>query len=299
MSAIVTSFKRRLRPWLCAVLRLLAVCGLATTLAGCAWIDAKQRELVYRPTPGRPADFVGMRAGDQTFTLDVPGARAGRTDKLQLWWLPNPDQQAPTLLYLHGTFRNLFQNYRKIDALRDAGFGVLAVEYRGWGESSAVLPSEDSIDADTASAWGEMVRRQPDPHKRVIFGHSLGGAVAVELASHKHVGSDYAALILESTFTRLPDIAKSLGLLGRLVSLMATQEFDSIDKIAGVDAPILMMHGTADDTVPFALGRALYQAAPVGTRWVPFEGGSHSGLDLEQPVLYRESVRGVIARLPS
>jgi len=256
------------KAWL--ALRMWLVCGALTTLAGCAWIDAKQRELVYRPTPGRPADFVGLRADDQTFALAVPGASATQTDRLQLWWLPNTDPQAPTLLYLHGTFRNLFQNYRKIDALRDAGFAVLAVEYRGWGESSVVLPSEASINADANAAWGELVRRQPDPRKRVIFGHSMGGGVAVELASHKHAGSDYAGLILESTFTRFPDVARSAGVLGTIASWFATQEFDSVDKIARIDAPILMMHGTADNTVPFALGHTLYEHAPAGTRWVPF-----------------------------
>ena len=282
-----------------AVVRAALICGALATLAGCAWVDTKQRELVYRPTPGRPADFIGLRAGDETYTLDVPGIDAGRPDHLQLWWLPNPDPQAPTLLYLHGTFRNLFQNHRKIEALRDAGFGVVAVEYRGWGESSVLLPSEASINADAAVAWGELVRRQPDPDKRVIFGHSLGGGVAVELASRKHVHVDYGALILESTFTRLPDVAKANGVFGTIASWFATQEFDSIDKIARIDAPILMMHGTADQTVPFVLGKTLYGSAPAGTRWVEFPGGSHSGLDREAPDLYRQSVRQLIAQLPS
>jgi pimeloyl-ACP methyl ester carboxylesterase len=299
MGAIVRTFQGVPARTARTVLRTWLVCGAIATLAGCAWIDSKQRELVYRPTLGRPADFVGLRAGDQAYTVDVPGASTALTDKLQLWWLPNPDAQAPTLLYLHGTFRNLFQNYRKIEALRNAGFGVLAVEYRGWGESSALLPSETSINADANVAWGEFVKRQPDPRKRVVFGHSMGGGVAVELASHKHVGSDYAALILESTFTRLPDVAKSTGAMGTIASWFATQQFDSVDKIAAIDAPILMMHGTADKTVPFALGLALYEHAPAGTRWVPFEGGSHSGLDREQPDLYRDAVRQVIARLPS
>jgi pimeloyl-ACP methyl ester carboxylesterase len=299
MGAIVTTFRRPSARRLWGVVRAALLCGALTTLVGCAWIDSKQRELVYRPTPGRPADFVGLRAGDETYRVDVPGASAERPDHLQLWWLPNPDPRAPTLLYLHGTFRNLFQNHRKIEALRDAGFGVVAVEYRGWGESSALLPSEASINADAAVAWGELVKRQPDPDKRVIFGHSMGGGVAVELASHKHVHVDYGALILESTFTRLPDVAKSLGVLGTVVSWFATQAFDSVDKIPRIDAPILMMHGTADKTVPMALGKALYDAAPQGTRWVEFAGGSHSGLDRESPDLYRQSVRELIAQLPS
>lgn len=298
MAAIVGTFRGASLRNVWPVLRSALLCGaLTTTLAGCAWIDSKQRELTYRPTTGRPADFIGLRAGDQTCMVDVPSAHTEQPDKLQLWWLPNPDPQAPTLLYLHGTFRNLFQNYRKIEALRDAGFAIVAVEYRGWGESSFVLPSEATINADAAVGWSELVRRQPDPRKRVIFGHSMGGGVAVELASRKHVGSDYGALILESTFTSLPDIAKSVGFFGWVVSWFATQHFDSVYKIGRIDAPILMMHGTADKTVPFALGQALYAAAPSGTRWVPFEGGSHSGLDREQPDLYRNTVRTVIERM--
>jgi uncharacterized protein len=298
MGAIVRTFRGRSGKSAWGIVRAWLVCGALTTLVGCAWVDSKQRELVYRPTPGRPANFIGLRAGDETYMLDVPGVSADRPDHLQLWWLPNSNPQAPTLLYLHGTFRNLFQNHRKIEALRDAGFGVVAVEYRGWGESSAVLPSEASINADAAVAWDELARRQPDPNKRVIFGHSMGGGVAIELASHKHVRSDYAALILESTFTRLPDVAKSVGVLGTIASWFATQEFDSTSKIGTIDAPILMMHGTADKTVPFELGKTLFESAPAGTRWVEFPGGSHSGLDRESPDLYRQSVRQLISQLP-
>jgi pimeloyl-ACP methyl ester carboxylesterase len=274
----------------------MVICGVCATLFGCTWLDTKQRELVLRPTPGRPSDFVGLRPADSMYLVDVPG-EAGRADHVQLWWMPNADLHAPTLLYLHGTFRNLFQNVRKIEALRDAGFSVVAVEYRGWGESSPLLPSEASIEADAATGWAELMRHQPDPHKRVIFGHSMGTAVAVDLASRLHVGADYGGLILESSFTRLPDVAKAAGVLGTIASWFATQEFDAVDEIGHVDAPILMMHGEADATVPIALGRRLFEAAPKGTVWVPFPGGSHSGLDQEDPQAYRAAVQGLIQRL--
>jgi uncharacterized protein len=272
-------------------LRRALICGIATTLFGCAWLDSKQRELVYRPTPGRPASFAGLRPGDLEYAVDVA------SDRVQLWWLPNADPQAPALLYLHGTFRNLYQNLRKVEALRDAGFSVLAVDYRGWGESTPILPSEASIYADATLAWGELVRRQSDPRKRVIFGHSMGSGVAVELASQRHVGVDYGALILESSFTRLPDVAGANGTLGRFASLFATQEFNSLGKIGRVDAPILMLHGSADTTVPVALGRRLFDAAPKGTRWVEFPNGSHSGLDRDAPQQYRQAVRDLIHQL--
>ena len=280
------------------MLRTWLVFGALTTLVGCAWLDSKQRELVYRPTPGKPADFAGLRAGDETFNLPVPGARPGTEGHLQLWWLPHADPQAPTLLYLHGTFRNLYQNYRKIEALRDAGFAVVAVDYRGWGGSTYIVPSEQSIYADAQVAWAELVRRQPDPRKRVIFGHSMGGGVAVELASQRHVGADYAALILESTFSSGPDVAAAHGALGTIGSWFVTEKFESAAKIGRVDAPVLMLHGTADDLVPVDVGRKLRDAAPPGTRWVEFEGGSHSGLDIDAPQKYRQAIRSVIEQLP-
>jgi pimeloyl-ACP methyl ester carboxylesterase len=275
----------------------LLACFVAASLVGCAWIDAKQRQLIYRPTPGRPADFAGLRPGDLSFLVDEPHTGASQPDHLQLFWLPNADPGAPTLLYLHGTFRSLYQNLRKLESLRTAGFSVLGLEYRGWGDSTALLPSESTIYADANVAWNELVRRQPDPLKRVIYGHSMGSGVAVELASHRHYGVDYGGLILESSFTSLPGVARANGTLGTLASWLTTQEFDSLDKIAKVDAPILMMHGSADHTVPVELGRQLFAAAPAGARWVEFAGGSHSGLDIDAPNAYRQAVSSFIDRL--
>ena len=119
----------------------------------CAWLDAKERSLMYRPTPEPLGSIRGLGAGGETSLLSVPGDRSGTTDQVALWWLPPSDPFAPTLFYLHGTFRNLYRNYPKIEALHDAGFGVLAVEYRGWGDSTPMIPSEKTIIADAEAAW--------------------------------------------------------------------------------------------------------------------------------------------------
>jgi len=278
-----------------AGLALMAM--LLPGLTGCAWLDAKVRELVYRPTPERQANFSGLRPGDLSFATPVPGVTTGTQDSLQMWWMPHADAQAPTLLYLHGTFRNLYRNIGKIDALRAAGYSVLAIDYRGWGESSPIIPSEQTIYADATVAWTELTRRQPDPRKRVIYGHSVGGGVAVELASHKHHSIDYGGLIVESSFTRLPDVAAADGILGTLLSGFSTQQFDSIDKISKVDAPVLIIHGSNDRTVPVALGRALRDAAPANTRWVEIAGGTHSRLYSDAPEIYQQTLRNFAAQL--
>jgi pimeloyl-ACP methyl ester carboxylesterase len=283
---------------------IAATLAAATLLQGCAWWDSKQRELALRPTPGRPAALAegatGLRPGDLPYTVQVPaakGAADGATETLALWWLPHADPAAPTLLYLHGTFRNLFGNLSKINALRDAGFAVLAVDYRGWGESAPIMPSEASIHADAGRAWAELLKRQPDARHRVIFGHSMGGAVAVRLASTLRPGTDYAALVLESTFTRMPDVAAEAGFWGRVAASVTTLEFDSLSRIGTIRAPLLMLHGTADKTVPVALGRRLRDAAPPGVTWVEVPGGSHSRLHEEAAALYQATMHNLIHKL--
>jgi uncharacterized protein len=285
-------------------LRCVLLLCAAAALSGCAWLSAKQSELALRPTPGRPAAFAadsaGLRPGDQRFTVPVPGQSASAApQQLALWWLPHANPQAPTLLYLHGTFRNLYQNLSKIEALREAGFAIVAVDYRGWGDSTPIVPTEATIDADVLRAWVELQRRQPLPGRRVIYGHSMGGAVAVTLASGLKRGSDYGALVLESTFTRLPDVAAQAGFWGRVAAGLTTLQFNSLGKIGRVDAPILMLHGDADRTVPIALGRRLRDAAPPGVRWVEVPGGTHSQLHSQAPELYRQALADLIEPMAS
>jgi len=295
MGQIRQSITSRLPRGLAAVMLSL----LCLALGGCAWLDAKQRQLALRPTPAIGASFDGLRAGDVVLNRTVPQPSEGAPEHVQLWWLPHPDAQAPTLLYLHGTFRNLFQNLPKIDALREAGFAVVAVDYRGWGESTPIIPSEESIYADARLALDELGKRQPNPCKRVIYGHSLGGAVAVELASQLKSGTDYAALILESTFTSLPDVSAAAGFWGSIGAMLTTLRFDARSKIGQVDAPILMLHGELDRTVPVDVGRQLRDAAPPDARWVEIPGGSHSRLHSYAAQTYRQEMRGLIAQIQS
>ena len=263
--------------------RLVLACSLLSA-SGCAWLDAKQRQAIYRPTQGVPADFARLRAGDERYFVNLPQtAAAGPTpaalQRIEIWWLPHVDNNAPTLLYFHGTFRNLYENAHKIDSLRAAGFAVLGVEYRGWGMSTPITPSEKTILMDANVAWAELQRREPRADQRVIYGHSMGSGVAVDLASRLRANADYGALILESAFSSFADVAREAGIFASMLALANNERFASIAKIGKVHAPLLMIHGSADTTIPITLGKKLFDAANVPKQWLVIDGGAHSDLN--------------------
>lgn len=262
---------------------------LATS--GCAWLDVRQRQLIYRPTPGIAVDFAGLRPGDARYFVNVPQAAAQR---VEIWWLPHANKNAPTLLYFHGTFRTLFENLHKIEALRDAGFAVLAVDYRGWGLSTPITPSEQTILQDAQVAWAELQQREPRASQRVIYGHSMGTGVAVDLASGLRARADYGALILESAFTSFPDVAREAGFLARCLVLLNNERFASVEKISRVQAPLLMIHGGLDTTIPIQLGKALFAAANAPKQWLTVEGGAHSDLNQVGQAQYQAALRGFV-----
>lgn len=276
-------------------LRLLVIASILSA-SGCAWLDNKQRQIIYRPTVGMPADFAGLRASDERYFMDVPNTAKTAPHRMEIWWLPQPDVNAPTLLYFHGTFRNLFQNSRKIEALRDAGFAVLAVDYRGWGLSTPITPSEQTILQDADAAWTELQRREPRASHRVIYGHSMGSGVAVDLASRLRAPEDFGGLILESAITSFADVAREAGLLARLLARFNSERFASIEKIGRVKAPLLMIHGSADTTIPMHLGKNLFAAANPPKTWLTIEDGAHSDLDVIAQAPYRAALQNFMSR---
>lgn len=270
-----------------------ALTALLLITSGCAWLDTRQRELIYRPTPAEPSSVADFQPGDSRYLVNVPGSDGN--EHLAFWWLPNSRPNAPTLLYLHGTFRNLYGNQRKIESLRSAGFSVLAVDYRGWGESSQRIPSERSILQDADLAWQALTKYQPDPAKRVIYGHSMGSGVAVDLASRLTSPGDYGGLVLESAFTSFAEVARESGWLAGMLAWFTRERFDSKSKISRIHAPLLMLHGKQDDTIPIVLGERLFAAANTPKRWIMIEGAAHSDLDLVDPVMYQSSLRDFAA----
>lgn len=259
-------------------LSLIVMASLLVLLpVGCAKLEQTERELVFRIEPGTARWFAGLPAGLEDVQLQSPELAAD--ESLHAWWWPSSRQDAPTLLYLHGSRWNLTGQLFRIEQLHAMGFSVLAVDYRGFGQSRGALPSERSVYQDAEIAWQHLARLQPDPAKRFIYGHSLGGAIAVNLARELASEQDEAqaaGLIVESSFTNLGDIAAAVTNTSLPVRWLLSQEFDSLGKIGEVGIPVLIAHGRDDRYVPSRFSEALFAAANEPKQLLLIDGANHN-----------------------
>jgi alpha-beta hydrolase superfamily lysophospholipase len=249
-------------------LAIVAVAALAG--AGCVYLETKERELVFRPVRDYVRSPADLGLAHDELWLAVPRQDGSGDERVHGWWLPAARPGAPTLLYLHGVRWSLGNNLFRIARWHDLGFNVLAVDYRGFGRSDGDLPSEQAIQADARAAWNEVRRREPQRAMRFIYGHSLGAAVALDLAAGER---DAAGVIAEAGFTSLPDMVADRNLP---VGALLTQRFDALDRARALTMPSLFIHGTADSIVPPTMSERLYAAAPAPKRLLLIEGGSHS-----------------------
>jgi alpha-beta hydrolase superfamily lysophospholipase len=297
-----SSFLSRLRQrWLAWFFMAAMVVGLPV---GCAVLQHKERELVFRIEPGTASWFSGLPSGVQEFDLKPKGFSAG--ENIHGWWWPAERKNAPAILYLHGVRWNLTGQLFRIQQLRALGYSVMAIDYRGFGKSQGGLPSEASVYEDARIAWERLAVLQPDPALRLIYGHSLGGAVAVDLAAE--LGQEAArngsavparGLVIESTFTSLGDVATAMANTSLPVRWLLSQKFDSIDKIGEINMPLLIVHGAADRYVPPRFSEQLFNAAREPKRLLLVPGATHNNSMSLAGRTYRQALDALMNARPA
>ncbi len=223
-------------------------------------------------------DHDGVDGGivDETFTTD-DGVR------LHGWWVPAETETAHTLLWMHGNSGNVTHRLEDLRTIHGYGVNVFLFDYRGYGKSEG-SPDEEGVYRDARAAYDHVRKRIPE-EDLYLFGRSLGGGVAVKLATEVNCGG----LILQSTFTSIRDMSGA-SLPIPLLYLVLRTEMNSLSRIASVDEPILMIHGVRDDVVPDGLGRRLFDEANDPKYWLEVEEAGHDDLIETAPDRYRSTL---------
>ncbi len=266
-------------------LRRYSLPSLATAgaLSALGFLRARfQHSQVFAPTRYPEGDWDPARHGlpcrDEWFESE-PGVR------LHGWWIRHPDPRA-TVLYCHGNAGSLADRIDVFRHLRRLEVEIFAFDYRGYGRSAAESPSEKGLFRDARGAHAHLTGELgADPQRVILFGHSLGGAVAIDAA----LDCPVAGLVVQSSFTDLRAMARHA--FSRVPMYLITHnQFRSIAKVGRLAMPKLFLHGTADAKVPFAMGERLYAAAAGPKAWLPVAGAEHNDLHVHGGTSYFRSL---------
>lgn len=254
------------------------------------YLYLSQDRMVFFPTrdmEATPAD-IGLDYDD--IFIEV-----GDSEQVHAWYVrarieDNADTNsgAPTVLFFHGNGGNISHRLPTIELIAGLGANIMLFDYRGYGRSDGV-PSEDNMFSDALACYRRLIdTRGTPPDQIILFGRSLGGAVAIELATRV----ECAGLIVESSFTS----AKAMGKLMFPyfpVGLLLKHKFSSIDKIDRINCPLLVTHSKEDDMIPFQMGRALFEKAQ-GPKQLVQIAGLHNERDYMQDSSYRNCVENIL-----
>jgi len=190
--------------------------------------------------------------------------------KLHGWLIKAPLAKS-TLIFFHGNAGNIGGRLGKIDLFNQIGINVLIIDYRGYGKSEG-HPTEKGIYNDATAAYDYLLQRDDMRGQNIIsYGASLGGVVAIDLATKR----DVSCIIVDSTFSSAADMAKRIYPF--IPSFLLKTKMDSISKIKNISAPILFFHSIEDQTVPFVLGKKLYDAVPGEKEFIEIVGTHTEG----------------------
>jgi len=255
-------------------LLLLAVGLMLTLVLFVRWYEPRMIYFPWRELERTPADL-GLAYEDVALATSD-----GET--LHAWFLPAAATAPVTVLLLHGNAGNISHRFDKLALLRALGVDVLILDYRGYGRSTG-RPDEAGTYRDADAAYAYLTaRRRLDPRRIVVYGESLGAAVAADLASRRPVGG----LVLESVFSSAVEVAHELFpfLPARL---LVRNRYDSASKMATVQAPVLILHSRDDEFFGWHHPQRLYDAAREPKRLVELRGGHNDAFLVSQAAYTR------------
>lgn len=245
-----------------------------------------ENKIIYHPHTFPAGEWDAAK--DSALQVEEVWFRAEDGVKLHAWYFPGRDARA-TVLFFHGNAGNLTHRVPNIEQLTPLGLNVFIFDYRGYGKSEG-SPHEEGILKDSQAAYDTLVNvRKVPPEKLILFGRSLGGAFAADVAFKNPA----AGLILESVFTDAGDMAwKVFPILP--LGWAISSKLDAVNKVPHIAAPKLFFHGTRDEVVPYKLGRKVYEAAAEPKQWYDIEGAGHNDTWWVGGRLYFERIRNFV-----
>ncbi|WP_017317466.1 alpha/beta hydrolase [Mastigocladopsis repens] len=270
----------------------VGVVAATAYLVVCIFLFFQQPRFLFFPSPIIETTPEFFHLGYEEVWLPV-SAKSGKVERIHGWWMKASQPNAKVLLYLHGNGINIGANLVHAHRFHQLGFSVLLIDYRGYGRSEGGFPNESRVYQDAATAWDYLVyRRQIPPNQIFLYGHSLGGAVAIDLAL-KHPNA--AGLIVESSFTSIRKVIAYRNNFWMFpVDLILTQRFDSIMKVPNLKMPVLFIHGTADVIVPAFMSQDLYAAAPEPKKLVLVPDAGHNNVAEVAPSRYLQAIQSFV-----
>ncbi|MEE3717633.1 alpha/beta fold hydrolase [Tumidithrix elongata RA019] len=272
------------------VLTALGLTSISIYSFACVGLWFGQTRFIFKPThtvTTTPAEAYKLTFQDLYLPVKLEN---GSIEKIHGWWIPSANKDAQVLLYLHGNGKNMQANLEHANRLHKLGFSILMIDYRGYGLSDGGFPSESGVYIDAQTAWDYLTQQQQiNPKQIVIYGHSLGGAIAIDLAS-KH--PDAAGLIVESSFTSMRDMVYRDPKFSIFpVDLLLNQKFDSIHKVTTLKMPVLYIHGTEDELIPASMSQQLFDTTLTSKQLLLIPNGKHNNNAVVGGSVYLQAVQ--------
>ena len=273
----------------------LAVGGVLAIayLAACLYLLLWQNRFIFKPP-------TAIRSTPKSFNLDYQevwlpvAAASGKTSQLHSWWIPGLTSEAKVWVFLHGNGSTIGDEVKRAFCLRQLGFSTLLFDYRGYGRSLDKFPTEASVYEDVETVWNYLTKvRKIAPAQIFLYGHSLGSAIAIDMAL-RH--PEIAGLAVEGSFTSMHSMVGHLYRQFRIfpVNFLLHQRFDSLHKVQSLQMPILFFHGTADRLVPAYMSQELFAAAPEPKRLLLIPDAGHHNVSEFGGVDYLEEIQWLV-----
>ena len=265
---------------------LVAIAAAVYVLLALFLYLMQERMVFLASMPGRTLKVTPRDIG---FEYDDVALQTSDGVSLHGWYV-YADNPRGTVLFLHGNAGNISHRLDSIAVFRELGLDTFIIDYRGYGQSEGKA-SEEGGYKDADAAWQYLVsERGKDSAKIIVFGRSIGGGIAAWLATRKKA----AALIVESSFTSAVDMASHIYPF-MPVRLITRLKYPVVDYVTQAVCPVLVVHSRDDEIIPFAMGEALYRAAPAPKAFLELRGGHNDAFILSRGH-YREELGAFITK---